>query len=293
MADWSSDGEPLRVSRRALEGDAGAVDVEDDYDALADRCTGIGLCRVPVLGDGAVDDVHVVREACTEGAVLHHGGGGAVLELKGGLRDADSGRLAGSGLVGLRRSWLRMLRRRGGGLLGYLGRLDLLGKRDLVGIGRRLGLLGGEKRRGAGVLGGEDAGVELALLGRKRKRGDHRGLDGSGVGGLFAPVVTTIVEVSESGDSRSDGEVKRERTYEVLSQILICELLVGIPAKICHAGRELFVLDGAGNDADVGDAGLLHGVHDGGEGSEGNALVGAKVDDALGGIAFCRWCEGV
>ncbi len=39
-----------------------------------------------------------------------------------------------------------------------------------------------------------------------------------------------------------------------------------------------------GDDADVGDAGLFDGVHDRGEGAEGDALVGAQVDDALGGI---------
>ncbi len=51
------------------------------------------------------------------------------------------------------------------------------------------------------------------------------------------------------------------------------------------------LLQGLGDDADVGDAGLLDGVHDGGEGSEGNALVGAEVDDALGGVAFAGGAE--
>jgi hypothetical protein len=57
------------------------------------------------------------------------------------------------------------------------------------------------------------------------------------------------------------------------------------------------LLQGLGDDADVGDAGLFDGIHDGGEGAEGDALVGAEVDDALGGVAFAgaaehRW-EGV
>ena len=39
-----------------------------------------------------------------------------------------------------------------------------------------------------------------------------------------------------------------------------------------------------GDDADVGDPGLFDCIHDGREGAEGNALVGAEVDDALGRI---------
>src|SRR5580698_5923254 len=42
------------------------------------------------------------------------------------------------------------------------------------------------------------------------------------------------------------------------------------------------LLDRLGDDADVGDAGLLDRVHDGGEGAEGHTLVGSQVDDALG-----------
>src|ERR1700691_2583699 len=37
-------------------------------------------------------------------------------------------------------------------------------------------------------------------------------------------------------------------------------------------------LQGLGDDADVADAGLLDGVHDGGEGAEGYGFVGADVD---------------
>src|ERR1017187_7259859 len=40
-----------------------------------------------------------------------------------------------------------------------------------------------------------------------------------------------------------------------------------------------------GNDAHVGDAGLLDGVHDGGEGAEGNILIGADEDALALGIA--------
>jgi hypothetical protein len=35
------------------------------------------------------------------------------------------------------------------------------------------------------------------------------------------------------------------------------------------------LLDRLGDDADVGDAGLLDRIHDGGEGAEGHALVGS------------------
>src|SRR5271163_448748 len=41
------------------------------------------------------------------------------------------------------------------------------------------------------------------------------------------------------------------------------------------------VLDRSRDDADVGDAGELDRVHDGGEGAEGHALVRADVDDAV------------
>src|ERR1700720_2078150 len=51
------------------------------------------------------------------------------------------------------------------------------------------------------------------------------------------------------------------------------------------------LLDRLGDDADVGDAGLLDRIHDGGEGAEGYALVGAQVDDALGGVGFAGGSE--
>ena len=51
------------------------------------------------------------------------------------------------------------------------------------------------------------------------------------------------------------------------------------------------LLDGTGDDADVGDASLLDGIHDGGEGSEGNTLVGAEIDDALGGVSVADALE--
>ncbi len=46
-----------------------------------------------------------------------------------------------------------------------------------------------------------------------------------------------------------------------------------------------------GDDADIGDAGPLDGVHDGGEGTEGNLLVGTKIDDSLGGISTANGFE--
>jgi hypothetical protein len=58
--------------------------------------------------------------------------------------------------------------------------------------------------------------------------------------------------------------------------------LAGRVDMIGLLGRLLF--QGLGDDADVGDAGLLDGVHDGGEGSEGDALVGAEIDDLPAGV---------
>ena len=51
------------------------------------------------------------------------------------------------------------------------------------------------------------------------------------------------------------------------------------------------LLDRLGDDADVGDAGLLDGIHDGGEGAKGDALVGSEVNDALGGVGFAGGSE--
>ena len=38
------------------------------------------------------------------------------------------------------------------------------------------------------------------------------------------------------------------------------------------------------NDGDVGDAGLLDGIHDGGKGAEGHILIGAEIDDLVSGV---------
>uniref|UniRef100_E6QHZ2 Uncharacterized protein n=1 Tax=mine drainage metagenome TaxID=410659 RepID=E6QHZ2_9ZZZZ len=46
----------------------------------------------------------------------------------------------------------------------------------------------------------------------------------------------------------------------------------------------LFGIERLSDNADVGDACLFDGIHDGGEGSEGNAFVGAKVDDLMGRV---------
>jgi hypothetical protein len=63
-----------------------------------------------------------------------------------------------------------MLGRRGCWLGRLLDGLDFLfGDGDLVGLGGLDGLLLGGDWSGAGRFGGEDAGVELALLGRKRE----------------------------------------------------------------------------------------------------------------------------
>ncbi len=130
MAERSRLGEPLRVFDAGVGGDAVAVDVEDECDALADGGAWVGLLGVPVLRDLLVDDVDVVGEARSEGAVLHGYAGGAVLELHHRLRDADACGLAGGGFGGLLGYGLWVFRRRGCGLLGLL---DGLG--DLIGDG--------------------------------------------------------------------------------------------------------------------------------------------------------------
>src|ERR1700677_5276803 len=46
------------------------------------------------------------------------------------------------------------------------------------------------------------------------------------------------------------------------------------------------LLDRLGDDAYVGDAGLLDGIHDRGEGAKGNALISPEVDNFLAGITL-------
>ena len=41
------------------------------------------------------------------------------------------------------------------------------------------------------------------------------------------------------------------------------------------------VVDGLGDDADIGNAGLAESVDDGAEGAERNGFIGAKVDDVV------------
>jgi len=85
------------------------------------------------------------------------------------LRDADACGLAGCGFGRLRRCGLRVFRRRGCGLGRLLDGLDLLFRDgNLVRLWCLDGFLLGGDGCGAGSFGGEDAGVEFALFGRKR-----------------------------------------------------------------------------------------------------------------------------
>ena len=51
------------------------------------------------------------------------------------------------------------------------------------------------------------------------------------------------------------------------------------------------LLDRLGDNADVGDAGLLDGIHDRRKGAKRNALVGSQIDDALGRVGFAGGSE--
>ena len=84
-------------------------------------------------------------------------------------------------------------------------------------------------------------------------------------------------------------EVQHDRASEVAPQVVSGEVLVVRRAEWSGYGAVLTLqpslLKRSGNDADVGDASAFDGVHDGGKGSEGNLLVGTKIDDALGWVA--------
>ena len=150
---------------RMLEGTPSRLMSKRMVTRLPCEARGIGLLGVPVLRDLAVDDVDVVGEAVAEGAVLHGDPGGAVLDLHGGLGDADAGGLAGGGLGGragrAEDAWAARC--------GFSRDLEwawcsLFRMRMSLGLGGGCGLLfGGDWGAGCGVLRGEDAGVERAL----------------------------------------------------------------------------------------------------------------------------------
>src|SRR4051812_18902517 len=81
------------------------------------------------------------------------------------------------------------------------------------------------------------------------------------------------------------------RKAPTIAMCRMAELSIGIPKASLRSNKSCWLaisatpllrtalIERLGNDADVGDAGLLYRVHYGGEGSEGNALIGAKIND--------------
>ena len=147
--------------------------------------------------------------------------------LRGGLAGCGRRGFAGGGLGGLRRVravgvWAVRAcacRRVFGGLGG------LFGDGDFVGLGWGLGLLFGADGRGAGGLGGEDAVVDGALLGRQRERDDHGGLDGAGVRGFSPQLLPCVEEECRSRRWRGDENVQDERAGEVAAEVFAGEVV--------------------------------------------------------------------
>ena len=75
--------------------------------------------------------------------------------------------------------------------------------------------------------------------------------------------------------------VEEDRAEDVAGEVVVPEIMAREFGGSCDGLSLPLVLDRLRDDADVGDAGVFDGVHDGGEGAEGDAFVGADVDDAL------------
>ncbi len=91
-----------------------------------------------------------------------------------------------------------------------------------------------------------------------------------------------VKEIATAEDQGKDQHMQRERAREVGAQVVAEDVVVAVEIGMRRYGI-LLLLQRLGDDADVGDARLFDGVHDGGEGSEGNLFVSAKIDDPLGG----------
>jgi hypothetical protein len=230
-----------------VRGNTVVVDVEDHCRTFTQRGGGIGLGGVPVLRDLAVDDVHVIREARTEGTVLDRDTGRPVFYLQRGLRHTNPGCLARNRLVGLGRKRLNMFRRLGSCFFGCLDGLgDLVRNGQLFRIRRRNGLLFCDDRCGARRLGCQDASVQSALRGRQRKRRDHGGLDGAGVGRVLAPGYSMGVEEERpSNDDPGNKAVQQKRAGEVAAEVIAGKVVVPTELEVSGYGR-LLTFESAG-----------------------------------------------
>src|SRR5271170_5138489 len=88
-------------------------------------------------------------------------------------------------------------------------------------------------------------------------------------------------------DEQGNDAVQHEGACEVDAQSLAVAVVIAAELEISGYDGSLG-LQRLGDDADVGDAGLLDGIHDRGEGAKRNSLIGSQVDDALGGICSSR-----
>src|SRR5580698_8265778 len=88
-------------------------------------------------------------------------------------------------------------------------------------------------------------------------------------------------EKCPADEERSDSAMQQQGAGKVHAEPLAVGGFVTTVLELSGYGT-LLLLKRLGDDADVGDAGLLDRIHHRRESAEGNALVGPQVDDALG-----------
>jgi hypothetical protein len=89
-------------------------------------------------------------------------------------------------------------------------------------------------------------------------------------------------EESESDERACEEEVQSDGSGDASA-----ELVVLLVVRDGVAGHDPLFLDGLGDDADIGDAGLFDRVHHRSEGAEGYSLIGTYVDDLLFILGVC------
>ena len=125
--------------------------------------------------------------------------------------------------------------------------------------------------------------------GGQRDGADHGGLDRAGGHVVLAPSLAVMTEGKRAGDDGAEEQtVQHQRAGEACA-LAFAARCGGVAPIVRYCGhrwvpgarrRTGLLVERARDDADIRDAGLLDGIHDGGEGAEGHLFIGANVDDA-------------
>ena len=149
------------------------------------------------------------------------------------------------------------------------------------------------------------------IVGRELRRGNRDRwrvrnqvrLDGSGRADRAAPLCAVMSENQKTRQNRRHGGANVHDRGATIGALKSFRLEPEIRVIICSRGKRTHKLGGArcmvsysgrrrscllagfihrlGHDADIGDAGLLDGVHYSGEGAEGHTLIGPHINDAI------------